>query len=212
MHTVGLADDVAAAETRPDEFEALRQAALKASPGDLDTVPNPPTEYGGRDEGGECECPFCGDGYVDVVTYSNFDHVAMGVQFFGIGDEFGNYEAYFRQARPATILALLAERDALRAQVEELNLLVAEAKGQLEDLDLRNNRYRDLCREMARAAGLVVDELLHGTIEQYHKIGPEFTRKDGAEFFHISTVLDREELLRSLGAALSHAKELGVEP
>ena len=39
------------------------------------------------------ECPACqGDGEVEAADYCNFDGVALGVQFYGIGQEFGAHE------------------------------------------------------------------------------------------------------------------------
>lgn len=43
------------------------------------------------------ECPFCsGEGEVDGKTYVNYDHVAIGVQFFGIGAEHLRAEQLYR--------------------------------------------------------------------------------------------------------------------
>lgn len=46
------------------------------------------------------------------------------------------------------------------------------------------------------------------TIQQYHKIGPDMTCADG-EFFCVSTILDREELIGELRFALKGAKDNG---
>lgn len=93
-----------------DELERLAKAA---TPGDLDTVPNPPSEYGGHSTD-SYECPACaGQGEVEGETYCNFDGFALGVQFFGIGNEHKNYEAFFRAANPAAVLSLIQQaRDA----------------------------------------------------------------------------------------------------
>jgi hypothetical protein len=107
-----------------EELKEIEARAKAATPGDLDTVPSPPTEYGGCEESNYYECPFCcGDGSVDGRTYTNFDRVAMGVQFFGIGDEFGRYESYFRTMSPSTTLALVEEVRRLR-----------EALGRIEEI------------------------------------------------------------------------------
>lgn len=91
------------------DLDGLERLAKAATPGDLDTVPNPPTEYGGHSTG-YFECPACGgEGEVEGETYCNFDGVALGVQFFGIGNGHKNYEAFFRAANPATILALISQ-------------------------------------------------------------------------------------------------------
>lgn len=103
------------------DIQELKRLAEAATAGNLDTVPNPPTEYGGKDEEGCFVCPQCdGEGAVDAVTYTNFDGVAMGVQFFGIGDAFQRYEAYFRAASPSTILALIEENKRLAKLIRVL--------------------------------------------------------------------------------------------
>lgn len=39
------------------------------------------------------QCPVCdGQGEVEAADYCNFDHKALGVQFYGIGAEFGAHE------------------------------------------------------------------------------------------------------------------------
>ena len=102
-----------------EQIAAIRARAEAATPGNLDTVNDPNDEYGGRSEG-VYECPMCnGDGSVDGVTYCNFDDVAMGVQFFGIGEEHGKYEQFFRAANPAAVLALLSALDAAIERAEK---------------------------------------------------------------------------------------------
>lgn len=44
-----------------------------------------------------------------------------------------------------------------------------------------------------------------GTIEQYHKIGPDYTLSAGTEVFEVSTVLDREPLIEAARQALAQA-------
>ena len=69
-----------------------------------------------RDESGKySECPMCcGDGTVDCESeFVNIDGVALGVQFYGIGKEFGYAEQYFRAVTPTAILELLEQRDEL---------------------------------------------------------------------------------------------------
>lgn len=44
-----------------------------------------------------------------------------------------------------------------------------------------------------------------GSIEQYHKLGPDWTMKDGTETFNVSVVLDREELIEEARAAIAKA-------
>jgi len=91
-----------------DELEKLAKAATK---GDLDTAKD-------VQRGEETDCPLCGEGTVEMDTFANFDGHCMGVQFFGIGPEFGNYEAYFRACSPDTILALIASHRTLVAALK----------------------------------------------------------------------------------------------
>lgn len=64
----------------------------------------------------ECEvveCPFCrGDGEVEASDYCNFDGVALGVQFYGIGHEFGAHEKLWTLlvGNLSTIISALRER------------------------------------------------------------------------------------------------------
>ena len=93
-------------KTRTDETIAtLKQAALAATPQDIDSAER--TEN--RPDGSYLTCPACeGEGCIPFESdYCNYDHIAIGVQFYGVGDGFGKAEAYFRAARPAIILALL---------------------------------------------------------------------------------------------------------
>lgn len=52
----------------------------------------------------------------------------------------------------------------------------------------------------------IVDEF-GGTIAQYHKIGPDFTFKDGTEVFEVSVVLGRASLIDEARAAIARATE-----
>ncbi|GAA5785674.1 phage protein NinX family protein [Chitiniphilus shinanonensis] len=93
----------------PDWAE-LRRLAEAATPQDFDSAAARP------DADGQIECPICyGEGYLELEgDYCNYDGHALGVQFYGIGKHHGAAEAYYRAARPATVLALLdqlAERD-----------------------------------------------------------------------------------------------------
>ena len=91
-----------------DTLKALHEAA---TPGDLSAA----EEHTASET---VECPCCqGDGEVEAADYCNFDGVALGVQFYGIGQEFGAHEAlwtYLIKHIPE-ILTLIAERDAMRA-------------------------------------------------------------------------------------------------
>lgn len=73
---------------RLDKLEAL--LAL-ASPQALETA-----EIVRRDDE-YLDCPCCdGEGSVDGATYLNYDGFAVGVQFFGVGEQFVHNEEAFR--------------------------------------------------------------------------------------------------------------------
>ena len=94
--------------------EQLRTLALAATPQDYDSAEH-------KTEGGVVDCPACGgEGSVDLeADYCNFDDVAIGVQFYGIGEHHGAAESYYRAANPATVLALLDRIDELERQDAE---------------------------------------------------------------------------------------------
>ena len=99
--------------------EELEKLIAEATPGDLSTAELSREEV--------IECPVCGgDGEVDAVDYCNFDHKALGVQFYGIGKEFGAHEklwSYFMNNAP-TILEALTERASMAAEIERLRGIV----------------------------------------------------------------------------------------
>ncbi|WP_257983488.1 ead/Ea22-like family protein [Klebsiella michiganensis] len=96
--------------------QSLKAAAEKATALNLDTAQEV------RDEDGYLECPVCGgEGSVDAERdYCNIDGVALGIQFYGIGDHHGLAEQYFRIATPANILALVEALEKARQVDEEL--------------------------------------------------------------------------------------------
>jgi hypothetical protein len=112
MQTDGLADELAGLA---DELAGL---AAKATKGNLATA-SKYTE--------ECiECPVCGDGEVDAADYCNFDDKALGVQFYGIGDEFGAHEKLWSAVMQNfdAILAALRQHEQMR---EALGLFTKSA-------------------------------------------------------------------------------------
>lgn len=90
----------------------LRELLAKATAGRLDTAERRSEEW--------IECPVCqGEGEVHSVDYCNIDGKALGVQFYGIGEEHLVHEKLWIAAVNA-LPALLAELDGLRAEVERL--------------------------------------------------------------------------------------------
>lgn len=66
-----------------DIIQELRGLIAACTKGDLSTA-------GRHTEAETVECPVChGDGEVDAADYCNIDGVALGVQFYGIGEQFG---------------------------------------------------------------------------------------------------------------------------
>lgn len=82
MIDAGFNDGIEAAKIA-GQIETL---AARATKGDLATSGDVETD-------GVYQCPLCdGMGDVDGETFTNFDAAAVGVQFFGVGDEFKAHE------------------------------------------------------------------------------------------------------------------------
>ena len=128
-------------------YSELKKLAEAATPQDFDSAEE-------KVENGYIECPHCGgSGEVELeADYCNYDNVAIGVQFYGIGHEFGAAEAYYRAASPAAVLALIADRDALAAQRDEGLAREAEL---LEQRDSLANEMFDLQQRLAEATDLL---------------------------------------------------------
>ncbi|MDR6389162.1 hypothetical protein [Paraburkholderia phenoliruptrix] len=94
-----------AASLSDEQIEALKAAALAATPQDIDGA----QRIDRYEDGSQILCPACGgEGYVELNTdFCNYDGEALGVQFYGIGNAHALAEAYFRAAKPATVLALI---------------------------------------------------------------------------------------------------------
>ena len=151
--------------------QALREAAQKATALNLDTAQVK------RGNDGYLECPCCeGAGYVEEENdFCNIDGVALGVQFYGIGEHHGLAESYLRAANPTTVLALLDELEAAEkriAEMREWNLglaqeslthqqRIAELSGQKRLIGWRASDYTDetsdpeLAKNWAAAIGVL---------------------------------------------------------
>jgi hypothetical protein len=138
-------------------IEKLKALALAATPQDFDSAQI-------KREGGWADCPTCGgDGTVSLgKDYCNYDGAALGVQFYGIGDEHVKAEAYYRAANPATVLELIAEVEQLRADAERYRLMRAQLSS--GDLD-----YYRLEGEPQNG----IDAYCDGEIEAHTKAGKE---------------------------------------
>lgn len=98
------------------DVEKLKKLHEAATKGDLSTAERHVAEE-------HIECPVCqGDGEVLASDYCNIDGKALGVQFYGIGNEFGAHEAlwtYLVHSVPA-ILAMAEERERMREALSNL--------------------------------------------------------------------------------------------
>lgn len=97
------------------DLDAIEAAAKAATPQDFDSAQIADAEEGWM------ECPGCGgEGSVELTAdYLNYDGVALGVQFYGIGEPHVHAEAHYRAARPAVVLAMVEEIRSLRQQLEQ---------------------------------------------------------------------------------------------
>jgi len=64
--------------------------------------------------------------------------------------------------------------------------------------------------ELAEALESIIDEF-GCSIDQYNRIGPDYTHKDGTQVFNVSVLLDREPLLEKAKAALDRYRSLKGE-
>ena len=99
--------------TREELRDALAAAIADCTAGDLSTAER-------HVESEWLECPMCdGQGEVEATDYCNFDGVALGVQFYGIGPHFGAHERLWRLFTDnlPTILASL-DTEAVKAETE----------------------------------------------------------------------------------------------
>lgn len=131
-----------AANTNPRSqtmIEELLTLAEKATPGRLETAERHTAEE-------MIECPICnGDGEVYASDYCNIDGRALGVQFYGIGPEFGAHEALwsFLMANLPAIITALSTAEKLEVAKEALRKI---AEGEIDraiwpDLAVRYERF-----------------------------------------------------------------------
>ncbi len=130
--------------------QSLKAAAEKANALNLDTAQEV------RDEDGYLECPVCGgEGSVDAERdYCNIDGVALGIQFYGIGEHHGLAEQYFRIATPANILALVEGLEKAQQRNGELETY---SKTAIEFREVARNENRHLKLELEIAEKRIAD-------------------------------------------------------
>ncbi|KQQ60132.1 hypothetical protein ASF84_05335 [Pseudomonas sp. Leaf127] len=133
------------------DTKELRKLAEAATPQNFDTAQE-------KIENGYIECPHCGgSGEVQLeADYCNYDGAALGVQFYGIGGEFGAAEAFYRAANPATILALLDELADLQDLKAYATLPLRERCAEKKQLKAENEKLRKIISDSATACGAAV--------------------------------------------------------
>lgn len=104
----------------------LRRLIDEATEGVLETA-----ETSIIDAGEYVECPLCGgEGEVEQdAHYNNFDGVALGVQFYGIGKHFGAQERlwrFFMSNRETILTALRTDRKAVLEEAAKVADEIAE--------------------------------------------------------------------------------------
>lgn len=163
------------------DLNELERLALKATPQQFDTAEV-------KRENGVMDCPIChGEGSVDTeADYCNYDGRAIGVEFYGIGKEFGAAERYYRAARPAIILAMIA-----RIRELEQRAGVAKDAEQIADLVL------------GHAEGLRVSSPLETRNGFGSDVEHCFEVSDGSNRFGVVIILTRLKA----AAAASHTQQ-----
>ena len=136
-------------------IETLERLWKEATPGNLSTA-----------EVKECldvgNCPLCdGDGTAPygVDTFTNFDGVAIGVQFFGVGNEHGVHqklwEAYVNNH--AQILSELRVAEVvpeIEKALREMTSGFVIANGNLTDGHIEQVSREDVLKEFSRRQGV----------------------------------------------------------
>jgi hypothetical protein len=107
-----------------DIIQELRGLIAKATPGDLSTAEL-------HAEAETVECPAChGEGEVEAAYYGNIDGVALGVQFYGIGEQFGAHEKLWT-AVSAHLPALLDRLEAAEKCKERIAAMIDGSDGNI---------------------------------------------------------------------------------
>lgn len=146
-------------ETIELDLDAIETAAKAATPQDFDSAQVADTEEGW------IKCPGCGgEGSVELTAdYLNYDGVALGVQFYGVGEPHVHAEAYYRAARPAVMLALIAELRAIRTDAERYRFL--RDPDNQEDLSSEYNMPPIICG-YAEHEDILANDALDRAIDQ----------------------------------------------
>ena len=137
-------------------ISGMKAAAEMASPLQLDSAELK------RGDDGYIECPCCeGAGEVEALTdFCNIDGVALGVQFYGIGEHHELAEQYFRQSSPANILALISaleraqqSNEFLKGQLSE----IANFNPDWDKLEASYESWREIAAELLVAKNRIAE-------------------------------------------------------
>lgn len=132
--------------------EQLRELAGKATKGDLSTAQRHIAEE-------SVECPFCqGEGEVSATDYCNFDSKALGVQFYGIGNEFGAHEKLW-SALTANLETIIAAVE-LQERLDKPETVEVVARAIWAEMDKK--AFRTYARMMSDSAQAVIATLKGG--------------------------------------------------
>lgn len=145
--------------------EELRKLAEAATPQDIDTA-----EIIEKHKSGEryIECPYCqGSGEHELeANYCNYDGVAIGVEFYGIGKHHGAAEAFFRAANPAKVIELLDRIDRLEAEKEAKSQMLKQLKNRVlaileapKDTNSDAKAMREMLREATHINSAITQHL-----------------------------------------------------
>ena len=99
-----------------------------------------------------------------------------------------------------------SDREKMRAQIDALDALKQERAAMLSASPPPPEPLASPAPGPAEPVVKALEQLVeefYGSIQQYDKIGPDFTHKDGTEVFHVSVLLDRRELLEDARRILS---------
>lgn len=185
------------------DYSELKRLAEAATPQNFDSAQVATHE-------GWIECPTCGgEGSVDLGgDYLNYDNEALGVQFYGIGDAHVNAEAYYHAAKPAAVLALIAEVDRLTI-----------AAKYSEDVDaIHENQLQMVCYDLAVERDQLKAEVARSTEREIMQLAEiEALRKAvefGADCFRKISSGDgsghadlAESILRRAGSAMGKGEQ-----
>lgn len=160
------------------DLDAIEAAAKAATPQDFDSAEE-------TSNGGFINCPTCdGEGSVELGRdHLNYDGVAIGVQFYGVGDAHVKAEAFLRATNPAVVLELIrrlrSAESLVAARIVEVSTdsVAIALIGDLKPENIRGlKEFHDALRAQRNPGALVVcvqspSDLMVMDVDQMRKIG-----------------------------------------